>query len=141
MLVNTSAEKAWQVLTNYNNLAEFIPDIVSSQIVANNNTEKILAQVYSAPYTFGQKINVRVAIKEISPYSFEFRLIQGDYLNVLQGNWKIEPVADGNPNQVWVTQEITVDPQIGFGKSIFYELYQQSIEENMTMLKQKMESL
>jgi ribosome-associated toxin RatA of RatAB toxin-antitoxin module len=140
LLVNASRDTVWKVLTNYTELSRFMPDLVSSKVVENKGRQKILDQVYSSSYTMGQKFNVRVMVTEVYPRGLSFRLIRGDYLNFLEGTWKIEPVSENNSKQLLLTHEINIDPNLVFGKNIFYKLYKQSLEDAMIRLKQEIET-
>ncbi len=102
LLVNSSPEKAWKIITNYTNVNNFMPDVVSSKIVENNGNQKILDQVYQSTYTLGIKAKVRVQVKESYPKEININLIRGDFLNKFQGNLSLKPAGS---KQLKLTQK------------------------------------
>ena len=44
ILVNSSRENVWKILTGYTELSRFMPELVSSKMVENNGNQKVLDQ-------------------------------------------------------------------------------------------------
>ena len=135
--VATSPQRAWAVLTNFNSQAEWAPDINQAKVLKRSGTSLELQQTYRAGYTFGLPIKARLSIQENPPRSFSYKLIQGDRLNTLQGNWSITPVAGG----VQLRHTMQVDPQVpGPLRPIYYEQQEQNLLQWMRILKRRMEA-
>jgi len=135
--VATSPQRAWAVLTNFNSQAEWAPDINQAKVVKRNGSSLELLQTYRAGYTFGLPIKARLSIQENPPRSFSYKLIQGDRLNTLQGNWSITPVAGG----VQLRHTMQVDPQVPSPlRPIYYEQQEQNLLQWMRILKRRMEA-
>jgi len=135
--VATSPQRAWAVLTNFNNQAEWAPDISQAKVLKRSGTSLELQQTYRAGYTFGLPIKARLSIQESPPRSFSYKLIQGDRLNTLQGNWSITPVAGG----VQLRHTMQVDPQVPSPlRPIYYEQQEQNLLQWMRILKRRMEA-
>jgi len=135
--VATSPQRAWAVLTNFNSQAEWAPDINQTKVLKRSGTSLELQQTYRAGYTFGLPIKARLSIQESPPRSFSYKLIQGDRLNTLQGNWSITPVAGG----VQLRHTMQVDPQVPSPlRPIYYEQQEQNLLQWMRILKRRMEA-
>ena len=135
--VATSPQRAWAVLTNFNSQAEWAPDINQAKVLKRSGTSLELQQTYRAGYTFGLPIKARLSIQENPPRSFSYKLIQGDRLNTLQGNWSITPVAGG----VQLRHTMQVDPQVpGPLRPIYYEQQEQNLLQWMRILKRRIEA-
>ena len=135
--VATSPQRAWAVLTNFNSQAEWAPDISQTKVLKRSGTNLELQQTYRAGYTFGLPIKARLSIQESPPRSFSYKLIQGDRLNTLQGNWSITPVVGG----VQLRHTMQVDPQVpGPLRPIYYEQQEQNLLQWMRILKRRMEA-
>lgn len=134
--VATSPQRAWAVLSQYEAQAALAPDISRAQVVSRSGREVVLEQTYKAGYTFGLPIRARLSIQEDPPRGFRYRLLQGEKLNALQGQWTITPVKGG----IQLRHEIRVDPQV---PPLLRPIYDQQQEANlvawMTILKRRME--
>jgi hypothetical protein len=72
-----------------------------------------------------------------APTGFSYRLISGDRLNSLQGQWSITPVAQG----VQLKHQMQVDPQVpGPLRPFYYEQQEHNLLQWMIILKRKMEA-
>lgn len=137
--VKSSRENAWKVLTDYTDLPRFISDLLSSKIVKNNGNQKILDQVYSGPYTFGLKAKIRVNVIEIYPKKLDIKLVKADYLKSFQGSWNIEYSSDKS-NHLILIYKVNIDPKISFAKELFFQFYEESLNDAMIQLKKEIES-
>ena len=135
--VATTPQRAWAVLTNFNSQAEWAPDISQTKVLKRSGSNLELQQTYRAGYTFGLPIRARLSVQETPPKGFSYKLIQGDRLNTLQGNWSIQPVTGG----VQLKHQMQVDPQVpGPLRPFYYEQQEQNLRQWMTILKRRMEA-
>ena len=135
--VTTTPQRAWAVLTNFNSQSEWAPDISQTNVVKRSGSNLELQQTYRAGYTFGLPIKARLSVHENPPKGFSYKLIQGDRLNTLQGNWTIQPVAGG----VQLKHTMKVAPQVPSPLRPFYfEQQEQNLRQWMTILKRRMEA-
>jgi hypothetical protein len=137
--VKSSRENAWKVLTGYTDLPRFIPELLSSKIVKDNGNQKILDQIYFGPSTFGLKAKIRINVMETYPKKLDITLVKADYLKNYQGSWIIESSSDKS-NQLILINKINIDPKIGFAKELFFQFYEESLNDAMTQLKKEIES-
>ena len=136
-IVSTTPQRAWAVLTSFNNQAEWAPDISQTKVLKRSGTNLELQHTYRAGYTFGLPIKARLSVQETPPIGFSYKLIRGDRLNTLQGSWTIQPVARG----VQLKHHMQVDPQVpGPLRPLYYEQQENNLRQWMTILKRRMEA-
>ena len=134
--INASPERAWAVLTNFKSQAEWAPDISETTVLKHSGRNLELQQTYRAGYTFGLPIKSRLRIQELPPKGFNYKLIQGERLNTLQGSWTITPMSGG----VQLKHNILVDPKIPrLLRPLYYELQEENLRQWMSILKRRME--
>jgi len=139
ILVNSSKENVWKILTGYTELSRFMPDLVSSKIVENQGNQTILDQIYASPYTLGIKAKVRIKVTEAYLKTLDIQLIKADYLKSFQGSWSIQASPDKS-KKLLLIHEINIDPKIDFGKDLFFQFYKEGLKDTMTRLKKEIES-
>lgn len=137
VLVNTSAETAWQVLTDYDNFENFLPGVASSQLLASEGNQRVFEQVNEVRLAFfSRRTRVRIATHETYPQQIDFHLVEGD-VETVQGSWQIDPVRD-HPNQVVITHRVAVDPGPD-NRGLFFNIYRNNLRDTLTALKREME--
>jgi ribosome-associated toxin RatA of RatAB toxin-antitoxin module len=140
VLVKTSPDIAWAVLTDYANLAKFLPNLVSSKVLQSNGNQKVIEQVDSRQVLLlSIKSRIRSSITETRNQRIDFYQIEGD-LQSLKGYWQIEPIAPftgAPPTQVLITQVVEVVPKPGIPKEVFYDLFKDSLGKNLGAIGQE----
>lgn len=137
VLVNTSTETAWQVLTDYDNFENFLPGVTASQLLASEGSQRVFEQVSEVRLAFfSRRTRVRIATNETYPRQIDFRLVEGD-VETVQGSWQIDP-ASNNPNQVVITHRVAVDPGPD-NRGLFFNIYRNNLRDTLTALKREME--
>ena len=85
---------AWQVLTDYNNLARFVPGMQTSQIVSGPGEPLLLKQTGQSGFLlFKLPIEVVVRIAETPLEAIRFEAVGGSFKNK-HGEWRIERQGD-----------------------------------------------
>lgn len=140
VLVKASAAKAWEVLTDYNNFEQFLPNVASSQLLEANGNKKVFEQVNSVQVlVINKKARIRIAVTETYPQQINFQIVDGD-LKSLDGVWTIEPVSpypSTPPDRVLITHQVSVKPSSG--GSIFYGIYEDTLQKTLAAIKQETE--
>lgn len=91
----TSAELAWQVLSDYNRLAEFVPDLRVSRVISAPGEPLQVEQSGEAGFLiFRFSIDVVLDIEDEAPVRLGFRAIRGN-MRTMRGEWRIEKSAPG----------------------------------------------
>ncbi len=142
ILIDTSVDQVWQVLTDYENFEQFLPGVASSELLENNGDRKVTEQINQVnTFIFSTEARVRLAVTESYPQTINFDFVDGD-LASLEGNWLLEPVSPTSfqpPNRVLVTHRVQVQPNASAGKSFFYGIYEETLTETLTAIKQEAE--
>jgi len=101
--LTTSAtfDSLWNVLTDYDRLNLFIPNLLSSKKIFRSNNNVHLRQVGAQDF-LGMKFSAEVTIdlhekKELG--LLEFSLIKGDFRR-FEGSWKIKKIKDTSKNSL-----------------------------------------
>jgi len=115
MPVGADAATAWQVLTDYNRLAEFVPDMRSSRVVSAPGEPLLLEQKgETSLLIFSFNIEVVLRVEETPPHGISFRAVGGN-MKQMRGAWRID--AAGLPVKIGYQVEIEpgfwVPPLIG----------------------------
>lgn len=75
---------AWQVLTDYERLAQFIPGMSSSRVVSRFGNSLVMEQNGEASLLFFSiPVKVRLAVEEYPPDRIESRAIEGNFKEML----------------------------------------------------------
>lgn len=95
ILIPHPVEPVWQVLTDYEALADFIPNLAVSRRLSHPEAKIRLEQV--GKQTILQKINFRarvvVDIEEQYPQQICFACVEGDFSR-FDGAWSLQPQAN-----------------------------------------------
>lgn len=137
IIVNSSADTTWKVLTDYNHFYQFLPNVISSKVLKTEGNQKTFEQVYQIQaLVFKQQTRVVIASTETYPKQITFKRVDGD-LKALQGTWKIEPIS---AQQVLIEHQVTVDPGSTPSLSLFYTIYENSLKQTLEAIKKEAES-
>lgn len=106
--VRADARTLWATLTDYNNLAKFIPDLVLSRVVSPPNRPKLVEQkADSGLFSFVMPDHVILAMEEFPVDLIRFRSVSGKVLS-MTGEWRIQ----GTGNPVRLTYSARVFPLV-----------------------------
>ena len=134
IIADGNLEKAWEVLTDYNNFQDFLPNIVSSKVILEEGDRKVFEQINQVDlFLFQEEFTVQIAAIEKQPQKIDFQIVDGD-LKHLQGTWQIEEVS---PNQILVTHTVKVEPESNTEKFFFYGIYENTLEETLSAIAQE----
>jgi ribosome-associated toxin RatA of RatAB toxin-antitoxin module len=136
VLVRTSVQTAWSVLTDYNGFSSFVPSIAESRVLQSNGNRKVFEQVnVIRVFPFTRRSRVVISSVESYPQQIAFSLVEGD-IESLQGVWRIQPRGD---NQVLITHQVAIDPGSSPMRGLFFNIYKSTLASTLAALKQEME--
>lgn len=142
ILVNSSLDNVWQVITDYDNFENFLPGVAESQLIQSNGDRKIFEQVNQVKtLIFSTKARIRLSVTESYPQQIAFNFVDGD-LDKLNGTWLLEPVSaypSAIADRVLLTHRVNVEPNSMPGKSIFYNIYEDTLERTLAAIKTEIE--
>lgn len=119
-VLQTDARTLWDTITDYNRLATFIPDMVSSRVISAPGAPKRVEQIADAGmFAFIMPDQVVLALEE-TPYSaIRFRAISGKLVS-MTGEWRI--VGDKAPVTLFYRAHIVpMSPIPPLGSGYFVE--------------------
>ena len=100
------AEAVWDVLSDYNHLAEFIPFLTESHVVRHEGTAQILHQRGRVSFlVFHRGFWMTFHVEEMPPYDIRFEAFEGDFKQ-FKGVWHLEAHSDGT----LVRHKVLVEP-------------------------------
>lgn len=142
MLVEASVDNLWSVLTDYNNFTEFLPNIVSSEVLESDGNSYLVEQV-SKQRVFLFDVESRLLTENIQTENqrIDFSLVEGD-LSQFQGSWTIEPFVSsvaGEAPQLLVTQSIEVQPDRGTPENLFYDIFKNALKKTLTAIRDEVD--
>lgn len=136
ILVEAPAEMAWQVLTDYDNFKNFLPNVAESKVVSSQGNQKVFEQVNEfRVLAFTKKARVRLASTETYPKQVAFKVVDGD-VKELQGTWTLSSPA---PNQVLIRHEVSVMPKDSDNKTLFFGIYKSSLKRTIAAVGREVE--
>jgi ribosome-associated toxin RatA of RatAB toxin-antitoxin module len=98
--VAASPAAVWRVLTNYERMSEFVPDMESCKVLSRNGNEVILEQFGVARFLFMTKtIHLIVRVTENGPNSIDIALISGD-MKHYESHWELIPIPETGGTRV-----------------------------------------
>ena len=134
-VVPVSQARAWAVLTHYEAMAGLMPDIKQAKVLSRQGNKLELAQTYQAPSTFGLPIKVVLAVEESPPRSMRYRMVRGERILSLQGQWSLTPLRGG----VLVQHQIALEPDLpAFLRPTYDELNEANLRQSMLVLRRLM---
>ncbi|MEL6440401.1 MAG: SRPBCC family protein [Cyanobacteria bacterium J06621_8] len=134
IIARGNLDTAWEVITDYDNFEEFLPNIASSQIISDSGESKIFEQVSVVDlWLFKEELTLQIAAEETKPQEVQFRQHQGD-LQFLAGTWQLRVIDDMH---VLVSHSVKVEPRSNTEKPFFYGVYESSLEETLKAIAQE----
>ena len=125
---------AWEVLTDYNNFQDFLPNIASSKVIYEEGDRTIFEQVSQVDlWLLQEQFTVQIAATKNQPEKIDFQIVKGD-LEYLKGTWQLKEVTE---NQILVTHTVKVEPKSNTEKFFFYGIYESSLEETLNAIAQE----
>jgi ribosome-associated toxin RatA of RatAB toxin-antitoxin module len=90
----------WRILTDYNHLADYLPNLKSTRVVSRNGDTVIVEQLGTARFLFfSQTIRLVVQVQERAPDQIDISLVDGD-MKVYRASWKLSPLAGATGTRV-----------------------------------------
>jgi len=93
----------WRILTGYDRMEEFVPDLVSCRVLSRNGNEVIIEQFGTARFLFmSRSIHLIVRATEQPMSSIDIDLISGD-MKHYESRWELVPVPETGGTKVVYT--------------------------------------
>ena len=94
--VKAPLAQVWKVLTSYERMPEYVPDMISNRVVSRQGNRVLLDQQGRARFLFFQRdIRVKVEVLEEPTSAIDVNLVSGD-MEAYRCRWELAPQADGS---------------------------------------------
>ncbi len=123
-------DSLWEVLTNYDKLSDFIPNLDLSKIQTRDGNRIILKQVGSQDF-LGLKFSAKVLLELIEEKSagiLKFRLLKGDFRR-FEGSWLIAELPNDQGSSL--VYELIVQGCLGMPVSLIENRLRQDLSNNL----------
>lgn len=98
--VNASLATVWRILTTYDRMEEFVPDLASCRVLSRNGNEVIIEQFGTARFLFmSRSIHLVVRATEQPMSSIDIALVSGD-MKHYEARWELIPIPETGGTRV-----------------------------------------
>jgi ribosome-associated toxin RatA of RatAB toxin-antitoxin module len=134
MRLDLASERLWSVLTDYERLHEFIPNLASSRLLWRDGDRVALEQVGTQQFC-GFRFSARVQLELLEQPAegmLCFRMLQGDF-RCFRGVWKLTPEAGCTR----LLYDLTVQGKPGMPIGLIEQRLQQDLANNVRGVQQE----
>ncbi len=134
-------EKVWQVLTDYQALADFIPSLASSRKLEHPSGGIRLEQI-GCQRLLRLNFSARVVIdlEECFPNLIRFQMVEGDFKDFC-GNWRLNSCVLDNQTGTLLCYTVKVWPKLTMPIRIIEPRLSQDMQSNLLAVRQRVEEL
>ncbi len=134
-------ERIWKVLTDYEALPDFLPNLAKSRIIEHPNGGIRLEQVGSQRLlNFNFCARVVLDLEECFPKEINFRMVEGDFKG-FSGSWCLEPYSLGEYMGTNLCYTIQVWPKLTMPVGIIENRLSNDLRLNLLAIHQRVEEL
>jgi ribosome-associated toxin RatA of RatAB toxin-antitoxin module len=130
-------EKTWRVLTDYESLAEFIPNLSKSRLLEHPDGGIRLEQIGSQRLlNFNFCARVVLDLEECFPKEINFRMIEGDFKG-FSGSWCLKPYSFGDLMGTHLCYTIQIWPKLTMPLKIIEPRLTNDMQLNLLAIHQR----
>lgn len=130
-------EKIWRVLTDYESLADFIPNLAQSRLLEHPEGGIRLEQIGSQRFmNFNFCARVVLDLEEYFPQEINFRMIEGDFKG-FSGSWCLRPYSLGEIIGTNLCYTIQVWPKLTMPLKIIEPRLTNDMQVNLLAIYQR----
>ncbi|MEH2013698.1 SRPBCC family protein [Nostoc sp.] len=134
-------EQIWKVLTDYEALPDFLPNLAKSRLIEHPNGGIRLEQVGSQRLlNFNFWARVVLDLEECFPKEINFRMVEGDFKG-FSGSWCLEPYTLGEYVGTNLCYTIQVWPKLTMPVGIIENRLSKDLRLNLLAIYQRVEEL
>jgi ribosome-associated toxin RatA of RatAB toxin-antitoxin module len=127
----------WRILTDYERMAEFVPDLRSVRVISRSGDEAVIEQVGEARLLFlRREIRLVVQVREQPITQIDISLVDGD-MRVYRCTWQLVPVAQTGGTRVLYSG--TLAPKFYVPGMLGSNLIRGDIEKMMAAVLQRLD--
>lgn len=134
-------EQVWQVLTNYESLADFIPNLAQSRLLDHPSGGIRLEQVGSQRFLrLNFSARVVLDLDENFPHEINFNMVEGD-LKAFFGSWQLKPYSLSNQSGTNLYYTVRVWPKRTMPVAIIERRLASDLQLNLLAIRQRVDEL
>ncbi|KAK8639636.1 hypothetical protein V6N13_138009 [Hibiscus sabdariffa] len=150
--IEASLDTVWNILTDYEKLADLIPGLAVSKVVEKKDKFARLFQIGQQKLPLGLKFNAKGVIDcyekdvEILPNGrkreIKFKMVEGDFTN-FEGTWSIEEVnkrkreEDGEEWETTLSYLVDVKPKMWLPVGLVEGRLSKEIKTNLSCIREE----
>ncbi|WP_332878953.1 SRPBCC family protein [Massilia sp. S19_KUP03_FR1] len=93
--VAASPATVWRILTDYERMPEYVPDLRSARVLSRDGAKVIIEQQGGVQFlVFSRAIHLVVQVQERAPDQIDVSLVDGD-MKVYRASWALRPAGAG----------------------------------------------
>lgn len=110
--VRASLSRTWEVLTDYERLPEFVPELVYSRILERNGHQVTIAQQNRAGFLFvSQLVSMVVRIEEHPMTALDVAMVSGD-MRHYSAHWELAPLTPDGADGTSIAFTAALEPNL-----------------------------
>ncbi|MEM6592949.1 MAG: SRPBCC family protein [Cyanobacteria bacterium P01_H01_bin.119] len=132
-----SLESVWQILTDYDGLATFIPNLTKSKRLPHPAGGIRLEQI-GAQCFLNIQFCARVVLDmyERFPHELGFKMVEGDF-KLFQGAWRLTHLGTEEHPVTQLSYELLVQPPLAMPMALIESHLRSNLSENLTAIRQR----
>lgn len=130
-------EQVWQVITNYEALADFIPNLARSKRLAHPTGGIRLEQVGTQRllrFNFSARVVLDLTEKFLQEVSFQ--MVEGDF-KAFSGCWRLEPMSTANSPTTKLYYSVCVTPKLAMPVALVEQRLRHDLPLNLLAMRQR----
>lgn len=130
-------DQVWQILTDYERLSEFIPNLTVSRRVDHPSGGIRLEQI-GAQCFLNFKFCARVILDmhEHFPKELQFSMVEGDFKKFM-GAWRLQPTQVGDVSATILSYELVVQPPLAMPVALIEHHICHNLTQNLLAIRQQ----
>jgi ribosome-associated toxin RatA of RatAB toxin-antitoxin module len=130
-------EQVWKVLTDYEALAEFVPNLTKSRLLEHPQGGIRLEQVGAGRFLrFNFCARVVLDLEEYFPKKINFRMVEGDFKD-FSGSWLLEPYSLDQHTATHLCYSVKVWPKRTMPVGIIERRLSNDMRLNLLAIRQR----
>jgi ribosome-associated toxin RatA of RatAB toxin-antitoxin module len=135
--VAASPQAVWRILTDYEHMAEFVPDLQRVRVLSRSGDEAVIEQLGEARFLFFRRaIRLVVQAHEQPISQIDISLVDGD-MKVYNCTWQLAPVPETGGTRV--SYSGTVAPKFYVPGMLGSNLIRRDIEKMMVAVMRRLD--
>lgn len=136
-----SSEQVWQILTDYDRLAEFIPSLAKSRQIHHPQGGIRVEQIGTqALLKFKFCARVVLDMVEQFPHQLDFQMVEGDFKSFV-GSWKLQPVALTHGTGTQLCYTVSVLPPRAMPIGLIERRLRSSLAVNLSAIRRRADQM